>query len=197
MVAHRGQNNQCAACRHPERARIDFLIASGATKRSLALRFKLHHDCVLRHAKNHVPESYKKAVAIGPFKSEAELRRLTAENSTSVVQNLQALYGGLASRWLACLEAGADNALISISKEMHRNLDLRARISRELTPAGTTIVNTIFQLQPVIELERTLMRVLSEYPDAKAAVIRELRAIESKADGKIIEVPNDPAAAAA
>jgi hypothetical protein len=81
-----------------------------------------------------------------PCQRGNELRKLTAENSTSVVQNLASIYGALASRFLARCEAGADQALVSLTKEMHRNLDLRARISKELAPNPSMAINNVFAL---------------------------------------------------
>jgi hypothetical protein len=87
------QSGFCKTCNHVERGRIDWLIASGATRRAIAEKFGLQYDGVQRHARNHISAEYIKTVKVGPFGSEAELRKLTAENSTSVAQNLASLYG--------------------------------------------------------------------------------------------------------
>jgi hypothetical protein len=44
----------CTLCSHPDRAEIDRLIASGGGIRTIADRFGLSHQCVLRHRDGHL-----------------------------------------------------------------------------------------------------------------------------------------------
>ncbi|HVM78855.1 MAG TPA: hypothetical protein VMU06_07535 [Stellaceae bacterium] len=184
-------NGKCAVCRHPERNRLEFLCARGGSLRAIAQKFGVKYEGLRRHNLKHVSDQYKKSVVLGPFKSEDELRRLLAENSSSVVENLMALYGGLTSRWLVNFEAGCDEALVPLSREMLRVLDMRAKISRELAPASSTVISNIFVHPAFADLQSTLLRVLAEHPEARAAVIREFRDLEAKSP-PMIEVAAEP-----
>ncbi len=192
----RGGRAFCRTCAHPEHVRIDFLLASGPTCKSISTKFRLHHDSVLRHRARHLSREFVASIKLGPFKSEAELRRLTAENSNSVLENLMALYGALTSRFLACHESGSDQLRVLLSKELHRNLELRAKISRELAPPSTTVTTNVFNLAPVLELQGALLRVLArpEFAAARAEVIKAFREIEAK-QPPMIEIPATEAAA--
>jgi hypothetical protein len=116
----RGGKAQCTVCASPEHIRADWLLAAGATCRAVATKFKLSVDAVERHRKRHLSREFLASVRLGPWKSEEELRRLTAENSTSVLENLMAIYGALTSRFLAAHESGSDPTVALLSKEMHR-----------------------------------------------------------------------------
>jgi hypothetical protein len=188
------QSGFCKTCNHPERGRIDWLIACGGTRRAIADKFGLPRDGLLRHAKNHISPEYIKTVKIGPFGSEAALRKLVSENSVSVVENLTSIYGALASRFLANLEAGADAMTVQLAKSMHDNLALRARISKELQTAPSMVVNVLNQ--PVIlELQSRLLEVLTAHPAARAAVLRAFRDVERQPP-QLVEIPGDAGQAA-
>ena len=182
----------CSVCRSPSLVRIDWLLATGSTRSAVARKFNLSSDAVERHARKHISAEFRNAVAIGPYKSEAELRRLTAENSASVVENLAAIYGGLTSRWLSAFESGSDTTLAMLTKEMLRVLDMRARISRELAPPQTTVMN-FFNAAPFLELQGQLLRTLAQHPEARRDVIAMLREMERKSP-PLIEVKADAAA---
>jgi hypothetical protein len=147
----------------------------------LAERYGLHKDAMHRHFKMHVTDNFKRAAKIGPFESEEQLRRLVAESDTSVLENLRAIYRGLASRWLAALEAGADNQAVSLSRAMQDNLKLQARITREIAPAnGPVTINTIVQSD---SFRSAMLSLAREHPEVRgrvAEIVRMMAAEESR-----------------
>jgi hypothetical protein len=58
--------------------------------------------------------------------------------------NSDAIYGGLASRWLANFESGADNKLAQLTDRILRTLELKARITKEVMPP---------RIAPVVAIE--------------------------------------------
>jgi hypothetical protein len=167
----------CTCCRHPEVARLNYLAATGAPLKPLAGRFGLKSAAIYNHCKKHISEEYKRAVKIGPFGSEEQLRKLCAEAGGSVVDNLMAVYGGLASRWLVAFESGADPVFCMLTTKLHQNLELRAKITKELLPPGpSNVTNNILVGDPTFM--RSIGRIaaaLSPYPEARAAVAQALR----------------------
>src|SRR5215831_12419627 len=129
----------CKTCLHPERTRIDYLIATGASLKPLAPRFDLKPSSLYNHSKKHVSAEYRAAVRLGPFESETRLRQLCAENGVSVVETLRAVNAGVSARWLAAFEAGADDTFISLTAQMRKNLELLARLTRELVPSRVSL----------------------------------------------------------
>ena len=105
------QQIKCGICLHPERGRIDFLVCSGAGVQPTAKKFGVSYDSLRNHVAKHIAQSYRDAVRLGPLQSEEQLRRLVAESGAGVIENLKAIYSGLASRWLHAFEAGDDHKL--------------------------------------------------------------------------------------
>src|SRR5712692_1849017 len=118
------RSNLCTVCRHAERGRIDYLIASNSALKPLAPRFGLRPSAIYNHARKHVSDQYKRAIRVGPFSSEEQLRKLCAENGASVLDSLKGIYGGLASHWLMAFESGADTTLCMLTTKMLSSLEL-------------------------------------------------------------------------
>jgi hypothetical protein len=49
------------------------------------------------------------------------------------VETLRAVNAGVSARWFAAFEAGADDTFISLTAQIRKNLELLARLTRELT----------------------------------------------------------------
>ena len=131
------QQIKCGICLHPERGRIDFLVCSGAGVQPTAKKFGVSYDSLRNHVAKHISQSYRDAVRSGPLQSEEQLRRLVAESGAGVIENLKAIYSGLASRWLHAFEAGDDHKLSLVTGKLHVNLEMQARITKELSPGGS------------------------------------------------------------
>ena len=65
--------HQCQTCAHPEGARIDFLLASGAQINAVAEQFGLSRTSVYHHWKKHVSDRYKRIVGSNRLTSFEEL----------------------------------------------------------------------------------------------------------------------------
>ena len=157
----------CLTCEHPERARIDFLIARGESISAVATKFSVSKPSIYRHAQQHISDEYRNVVQSSPLESLESLQKLAAEAGSSVVDNLCAIYGGLSNRWLQAFESGDDVKLSALTARLHQNLELRARISKELLPSGSTFNQTNnFLLADAGQL----LKVLAPYPEARRAI---------------------------
>ncbi len=172
---------KCKTCAHAERARIDFLLATGTPTKPLAARFGLAPSSVYTHYKKHVSADYKRAVKIGPLQNEEHLRQLCTENNSSVLETLKAVNAGLTARWLANFEAGADGTFADLTGHLRKNLELMAKLSHELAlPTSTTnIVNNvaIFEHPEYLRALNCMRDALKPYPEARKAVAAALRAL--------------------
>ena len=160
------QQIKCGICLHPERGRIDFLVCSGAGVQPTAKKFGVSYDSLRNHVAKHIAQSYRDAVRFGPLHSEEQLRRLVAESGAGVIENLKAIYSGLASRWLHAFEAGDDPKLSLLTGKLHANLEMQARITRELSPGSVHIQNNYLMSDVT-----TLLKILTPYPEAKRAIV--------------------------
>lgn len=178
----------CTVCKHAERGRIDYLLATGAQPKPLATKFGLKPGSLYNHRDKHISAEYITAVRIGPLQGEEQLRRLCNEHGASVVENLMAIYGGLASRWLSAFEAGDDARLSLLTQRLHKNLELRARLTHELLPPGpSSITNNVLIADPqYLRVIGRLAQLLAPYPDARRAVaggLRELDLVHPQLEG--------------
>jgi len=181
----------CKTCLHPERTRIDYLIATGASLKPLAPRFDLKPSSLYNHSKKHVSAEYRAAVRLGPFESETRLRQLCAENGVSVVETLRAVNAGVSARWLAAFEAGADDTFVSLTAQMRKNLELLARLTRELVPQPSVVNTTnnvmLFEHPEYVQVIAALSMALRPFPEARQAVIATLRSFRTAGERVLID----------
>ena len=159
------QQIKCGICRHQERGRIDFLVCSGAGVQPTAKKFEVSYDSLRNHVAKHISQSYRDAVRLGPLQSEEQLRRLVAESGAGVLENLKAIYSGLASRWLHAFEAGDDQKLSLLTGKLHANLEMQARITKELSPGGSVHIQNNYLMSDVTTLLKILAHTLR--PDGR------------------------------
>jgi len=181
----------CKTCLHPERTRIDYLIATGASLKPLAPRFDLKPSSLYNHSKKHVSTEYRAAVRLGPFESETRLRQLCAENGVSVVETLRAVNAGVSARWLSAFEAGADDTFISLTAQMRKNLELLARLTRELVPQPSVVNTTnnfvLFEHPEYVQVIAALSMALRPFPEARQAVLATLRSFRAAGERVLID----------
>ena len=96
-----------------------------------AAAFGVSYDSLRNHVAKHISQSYRDAVHLSPLQSEEQLRRPVAESGAGVIENLKAIYSGLASGWLHAFEAGDDHKLSLLTGKLHANLEMQARITKD------------------------------------------------------------------
>jgi hypothetical protein len=183
-----GPNGKCAVCQHLERSRVELLLASGASKRAVGKKFKLHPDAIWRHWRRHVPEDRKRTLVMGPVATAALAARVAEEN-TSVLDHFKTVRAGLYEMYDAALQAGDRNGGALLAGRLHENLNSVARLTGELAHSPMVMQQTnIFVSPQFAELQAVLIRVLAQYPEARSRVIQEFRALETRHEApKLIE----------
>jgi hypothetical protein len=182
---------QCTACRHVERTRLDWLIASGSQLKPLAQRFGLSPNAIYNHARKHITPEFRAAVRVGPFSSEEELRRLCAENGASVVEQLRAVNGAVSARWLIAFEAGADATFADLTSQLRKNLELMAKLTKELAPVPSVVTTNnfvLFQSPEYIAAVTGIADALRPFPEARRAVTAALRRLGAASERPLLEV---------
>jgi hypothetical protein len=174
----------CQVCKHEQRGRIDYLIVSGHGekghgRRALAQKFAVSESSISNHARKHISQEYRKAVMIGPFQSEADLRELAAQEGQSVIVNYRALFNAHRSRWLRALEIGDDDAMVKHARAMDGMLWRIGQLTREFVqPGATAIQQNIFLSPDYYNFERRALKVLRRYPEALEGWLAEFREVE-------------------
>jgi len=155
---------RCTVCDHPKRHGIDEALVTGAPYRSVAKRFELSESAVYRHKTEHLPAHLSKA-------REAE-EAARADDLLEQVRHLQAH----ALDILECAEKAGDlrTALAAIS-QARGNLELLGKLAGDLDERP--VVNVLLSPQWVM-IRTTMLKALSAYPEARAAVAESLLELE-------------------
>jgi hypothetical protein len=146
----------CTICQHPERGRIDYLAASGASLRSLETQFGLGHSSLQRHFERHVTERFKKLCQAQHLTSFEEMLAGATEANAETVDILNLLIRGHAQRWAICLEAGSDKAMNVHSGKILSAIELRSKITLELQPEARNLTINNYLVRDAAELVDTL-----------------------------------------
>src|SRR5215469_2036451 len=171
---------QCTVCQHPERSRIDYLGASGATFRGLASTFGLALTSLHRHFDKHVTERLKRMCAAQHLTSFAEMLANATEANAETVDVLNLLIRGHAQRWAICLEGGSDKTMAFHSGKILAAIELRSKITLELQPEARNLTINNYLVKDAAELVDTLR-------DNPEAVRRIEEWYAARMDSKLIE----------
>jgi hypothetical protein len=172
----------CETCQHAERARIDFLLARGETVAAIGRKFGLSVFTLRRHSENHISQEYRSVVSSSPLESLESLQKLACNAGESVLDNMSALYSAYAGRFLTAFEAGDDYKVSKIGLRMESILEMKARISKELLPSGSTF-NTVNNNLLLTDAGQ-LLKILAPFPEARKAIVDYY---SEKASPRVIE----------
>src|SRR6516165_9408626 len=76
---------QCNTCNHEQRARIDYLLATGSSSRTIEAQYGLRQQNVALHFRNHVSDRFKKMCRASRLESfEALLQQATEANGETL-----------------------------------------------------------------------------------------------------------------
>jgi hypothetical protein len=186
LPARRGQpSGRCVVCTHPDKVRIELLLAGGSGQKAVGRKFGISKDSVWRHWTRHVDAQTRARLIMGPVQMHA-LAAQIAEENTSVLENLRVTRAGLYQLYDAALEAGDRTAGALIAGKIHQNLQITARITGELASSPLISINNTQNNNAVLAdspafaaFQARLMRVLSDIPGATAAVIAEFERVEA------------------
>jgi hypothetical protein len=189
MAAQRPLNGRCTVCRHADRARIELLLARGASKRHVGDKFGLSHDAVWRHWRNqHVPEHVRAGLAIKALKPGAELEKLVTDESIGLLENLQRIRATLYGQFDAAADVGDRQSVAMLAARLHENLSIAARSTGELQKRMPGSVVNILMAPAYLDLRSALLRALRPYPDASRAVAEAFRRIEAPVvEGPVVD----------
>jgi hypothetical protein len=179
-------SRRCSICAHPQVARIDFLLVSGAGERgrgrkAIATKFVLSLGSLGNHQAKHISPEYRRAILAGPFGSEDELRALAAEEGTTVLQSLRVIFNGHRHRWLLALETGDDQGMINHAKFMTNTLWKIGQLTQEILPTPVIHQNNLqinlFEHPEYVQAFTRLSEALMPFPAARKAVAQALKGL--------------------
>jgi len=178
-----GPNGKCAVCRHPERGRIELMIARGAHQSSVARKYSLAKDAVYRHWRLHITEEFRVNLMIGPVERMGLAAQL-AEESGDVLDHYRVIRAAVYGFLQAATDA-RDVALgLAAAGRLKEVCDSIAKLTGSLI-SGPLIQQNVVNLNVNPEFNNfkaDLVRVLVHYPDAARAVMAKFQELEAQAD---------------
>ena len=180
MSGRAGIRGTCLVCKHPDRARIELMLARGASRRAVGKTFSISPHSAWRHWTNgHVPDHVKSTLAIKALKPGAELAELITDESTGLLENLQRIRAVLYGAFDAAAECGDRVSVASLSARLHENLRIAATSTGELQKHARGNVTNILLAPAYLDLRGALLMALRQYPAASAAVSAAFRRVEA------------------
>jgi hypothetical protein len=191
-------SGKCTLCTHTERVRIELqLAAGGASLNKLARQFGVSRHALSRHWEHHVSQARRAALVLGPVK-QFSLAAQVSEEAESVVDHFRAVRAGLYRLYDAALEAGDRNGGALVAGRLLTCLDSMARLTGQLATSPLIQNNTMnFYLLPEFAgFQADLIRTLSRFPEARAAVLQEFERLEAAAPAPLPALEHEQHAAA-
>ena len=176
-------SGKCTLCGHPERVRAELLLAGGASLNAVSRKFGISRHVLGRHWDNHVGEARRAALILGPVK-QFSLAAQVSEEAESVVDHYRAVRAGLYRLYDAALEAGDRNGGALVAGRLLTCLDAMGRLTGQLADSPLiqhNVQNNFYLLPEFASFQADLIRALSRFPDARAAVLAEFERLDAVA----------------
>ena len=181
MARQKGsRTGRCQGCNHPERVRIERLLAAGASIKGAARKFAIDYHALRRHWINHVSAEARAAYIAGAGATKDQLEEVVADESLALIDHYRIVRAGLYKGFGAASEIGDCNALALLAGRLHENLRDCGRLTGELQHGPLLNVQNNVLVSP--DYSKVIARIVSAvapYPDARAAVIAALRDLDS------------------
>ncbi len=189
-MAKTAYNSRCKICTHPDRGRLDLLLARSVSAVQIAAKVPgVSVHALHRHRARHLPqETLQRLKAqslralVGKNVSLAEIRDSEHETLLQTIIALRAEVQGLIS------QAIYDGNLTTASSLIGRLTDLlalSARIVGEVTSGQTTYNQSIVVSPEYLKLRAVLIKALLPHPAAKRDVARALRDLKTRHESKL------------
>src|SRR4029077_6459494 len=187
MAREKGsRTGRCRGCNHPERVRIERLLAAGASIKGAARKFAIDHHALRRHWINHVSADARAAHIAGAGATKDQLEEIVADESLALIDHYRIVRGALYKGFGAASELGDGNSLALLAGRLHENFRDCGRLTGELQRGPLLNIQNNVLINP--DYVRTIARIVSAvapFPEAREAVIAALRDL----DGASASVP--------
>src|SRR5712692_10769328 len=181
MARQKGsRTGRCQGCNHLERARIERLLAAGASIKGAARKFEIDYHALRRHWINHVSAEARTAYIAGAGATKDQLETVVADESLALIDHYRIVRGSLYKGFGAASEVGDSNALALLAGRLHENFRDCGRLTGELQRGPLLNIQNNVLVNP--DYTKAIARIVSAvalYPEARVAVIAALRDLDA------------------
>src|SRR6201997_5345145 len=112
MARQKGsRTGHCQGRNHVEHARIERLLAAGASIKGTARKFDIDYHALRRHWINHVSPEARSAYIAGAGATKDQLEEIVADESLALIDHYRIVRGSLYKGLSAASELGDSNSL--------------------------------------------------------------------------------------
>jgi hypothetical protein len=166
--------------KHPRRGEIEHDIAVGVPSRTIARKYDISKDVVLRWSKK-IPLQLKAKRYVGLLLATDDLEKLRVEESDNLLKNLAMQR----ARLLLCQDKAIAledlSAIARLSSQIHTNLELVGKYLGEFARHSVQTNISLLVTPEYLKLRTVLLQALADFPEAKYAVAAVLHDIEGAA----------------
>ena len=181
MARQKGsRTGRCQGCNHPERVRIERLLAAGASIKGAARKFAIDYHALRRHWINQVSAEARAAYIAGGGATKDQLEAIVADESLALIDHYRIVRGGLYKGFGAASELGDPSSLALLAGRLHENFRDCGRLTGELQHGPLLNVQNNVLVNP--DYSKAIARIVSAvapYPEAREAVIAALRDLDA------------------
>ena len=182
MAGRKGSpTGRCQGCNHPERVRIERLLAAGGSIKGAARKFAIDYHALHRHWRNHVSAEARAIYVAGTAAAtKDELEQIIADESLGLVDHYRIVRGALYKGFSAAAELGDGNAVALLAGRLHENFRDCGRLTGELQRGPLLNIQNNILVNP--DYTRAIARIVgavAPYPEAREAVIAALRDLDA------------------
>ena len=181
MARQKGsRTGRCQGCNHPERVRVERLLAAGASIQGAARKFAIDYHALRRHWRNHVSAEARAGYIAGGGATKDQLEEIAADESLALIDHYRIVRGTLYKRFGAAAELGDGNSLALLAGRLHENFRDCGRLTGELQRGPLLNIQNNVLINP--DYTRAITRIVSAvapYPEAREAVIAALRDLDT------------------
>ncbi len=179
MARKKGEwrSERCLTCAHPQIGEINFAICKGVPVLAVAKKYNLTAASLYSHARNHIPDNYRKIISAGIYADIDDLLKKCTTGDAQTLDLLDAVISGSFNAWSLAFANSSQAGMTAHGSQLRQFLELRSKINRELAPAQhlhghLTTNNFVVDNSAMIA---GISKALQPYPDARRAVLQFLR----------------------
>ena len=181
MAREKGsRTGRCRGCNHPERVRIERLLAAGASIKGAARKFAIDYHALRRHWINHVSAEARAAYIAGAGATKDQLEEIVTDESLALIDHYRVVRAALYKGFGAASEIGDSNSLALLAGRLHENFRDCSRLTGELQHGPLLNIQNNLLISP--DYTKAIARIVSAvapYPEAREAVIAALRDLDA------------------
>jgi hypothetical protein len=163
-----------------ERARIERLLAAGASIKGTARKFAIDHHALRRHWINHVSAEARAGYIAGAGATKDQLEEIVTDESLALIDHYRVVRAALYKGFGAASEIGDSNSLALLAGRLHENFRDCSRLTGELQHGPLLNIQNNLLINP--DYTKAIARIVSAvapYPEAREAVIAALRDLDA------------------